>query len=347
MSDQPKEQAPKKRPAKGRDLVAPESTPVDAAVVAAVPEPALPAPEPEPACVSDPAPTIAAAALAEAIEGARKPSEAPAPERASESAAVKVEARPIDVPPRAVTPPPTRPRYALQAAAVILALGAGWVGGSHLGAGTPASATAPAWAEAASAGIRDNRDDVVRLAGDVRALKVTLEALKDGLDKPRPEAGTRQVMERLERSERVALDASARLVKVAEQLDRIEREPAKAAGSLTERLERIERQVIATANTVAASAPVPVAAAAKAATPIPDPTQTASLPKPDPRQTRIEGWVLLEVYDGAALVESRNKAHEVAPGQTLPGVGKVLAIEKRGKAWMVVTDKGFIGAEVR
>jgi hypothetical protein len=346
MSDQQKEQAPKKRPAKGRDVVAPESTPADAAVVAAVPEPVVPPPEPEPACVSDPAPTIAAAALAEAIEGARKPSEAPAPERASEPAAVKVEARPIEVPLRAVTPAPTRPRYALQAAAVILALGAGWVGGSHLGASATASATAPAWAEAASAGIRDNRDDLVRLAGDVRALKVTLEALKDGLDKPRPDAGTRQVMERLERSERVALDASARLVKVAEQLDRIEREPAKAAGSLTERLERIERQVIATANTVA-SAPVPVAAAAKAATPIPDPTQTASLPKPDPRQTRIEGWVLLEVYDGAALVESRNKVHEVALGQTLPGVGKVLAIEKRGKAWMVVTDKGFIGAEVR
>jgi hypothetical protein len=346
MSDQQKEQAPKKRAAKGREVLAPESTPVDAAVAAAVPEPALPAPEPEPACVSDPAPTIAAAALAEAIEDARKPSEAPAPERASEPAAVKVEARRVDVPPRAVTPAPARTRYALQAAAVILALGAGWVGGSHLAASTPASATAPAWAEAASAGIRDNRDDLVRLAGDVRALKVTLEALKDGLDKPRPDAGTRQVMERLERSERVALDASARLVKVAEHLDRVEREPAKAAGSLTERLERIERQVIATANTVA-SAPVPVAAAAKAATPIPDPTQTASLPKPDPRQTRIEDWVLLEVYDGAALVESRNKVHEVALGQTLPGVGKVLAIEKRGKAWMVVTDKGFIGTEVR
>jgi hypothetical protein len=346
MSDQQKEQAPKKRAGKGRDVAAPESAPVDVAVVAAVPELAPPAPEHEAACVSDPAPTTAAAALAEAIEAARKPSDAPAPERAPEPAAAKVEAL-IDVPSRAVTPTPARPRYALQAAAVILALGAGWVGGTHVTASTPASATAAAWAEAASAGLRDNRDDLLRLAGDVRALKVTLEALKDGLDKPRPEPGTRQVMERLERSERVALDASARLVKVAEQLDRIEREPAKAAGGLTERLERIERQVIATANTVAANAPVPVAAGVKAPAPIPDPMQTASLPKPDPRQTRIEGWVLLEVYDGAALVEGRNKVHEVAPGQTLPGVGKVLAIEKRSKAWMVVTDKGFIGTEVR
>ena len=227
----------------------------------------------------------------------------------------------MEVPPRPVAPAPTRHRYGLQAAAVVLALGTGWVAGSHLSASTPASATVPAWAEAASAGIRDNRDDVVRLAGDVRALKVTLDALKDGLDKPRPDAGTRQVMERLDRSERAAQDASARLVKVAEHLDRIEREPAKAAGTLTERLERIERQVIATANTVAGSAPAPAAAAAKAAVPVPDPVQTASLPKPDPRQTPVEGWVLLEVYDGAALVEGRNKVHEIAPGQTLPGVG--------------------------
>ena len=40
-------------------------------------------------------------------------------------------------------------------------------------------------------------------------------------------------------------------------------------------------------------------------------------------------------------------AHEIAPGQALPGLGKVQAIEKRGKAWIVVTDKGFIGAEPR
>jgi hypothetical protein len=340
MSDQQKEQAPKKRGPKGREVVPLESKVETAPVAVAA---GVPAPEPEPPCVPDAAPTLAAAALAEAIEAARKPTEAPAPEKGPEPAAMKVEARRIDGPPRVVTPAPARHRYALQAAAVILALGAGWIGGSHLSAGTPASTTAPVWAEAASAGIRDNRDDLVRLAGDVRALKVTLEGLKDALDKPRPEAGTRQVMERLERSERVALDASARLAKVAEQLDRIEREPAKAAGSLTERLERIERQVIATANTVAGSAPAPVAAAAKPAAPIPDPMQTASLPKPDPRQTPIQGWLLLEVYDGSALVEGPTKVHEVAPGQTLPGIGKVQSIEKRGKAWIVVTDKGFIG----
>ena len=359
MSDQHKEQAPKKRALKGREIPAAPVTvetppaPIDTAAPAvppAEPEPAALAPEPETARASDATPVLtpAAAALARAVEGARQPVEPARTETPRDSApepvAIKAPRPRVEAPPTAVAPASPSRRYAVQAAAVILALGAGWAAGSHFSA-TPASATVavPAWAEAATAGIRDNRDDVVRLAGDVRALKVTLEALKEGLDKPRPDAGARQVLERLERSERVAQEASARLVKVAEHLDRIEREPAKAAGAMTERLERIERQVIATANTVAGGAPV-----AAAANPVvPDPTQTASLPKFDPRQTQVEGWVLLEVYKDGALVEGRNKAHEIAPGQALPGLGKVQAIEKRGKAWIVVTDKGFIGAEAR
>jgi hypothetical protein len=197
--------------------------------------------------------------------------------------------------------------------------------------------------------------DLSRSGVRARPVEALLESLEGHLERAHvagkandvvavvADAGTRQVLERLERSERVAQEASARLVKVAEHLDRIEREPAKTAGAVTERLERIERQVIATANTVAGGAPV-----AAAANPVvPDPTQTASLPKFDPRQTQVEGWVLLEVYKDGALVEGRNKAHEIAPGQALPGLGKVQAIEKRGKAWIVVTDKGFIGAEAR
>lgn len=357
MSDQPKEQATRKRAPKARDALVPETKPDLSSSSARAPEVASTDRDPMPAVASAGGASPAAAALARAIEGARQPMDAPKPEATSDTSAVKASAPTIQVPPRAAAaapgPAPAAAwrRSVPRAAAIVCAVGAGWVGGSQLFSGASGTAGTPAWAEAASAGIRESREDVVRLAGDVRALKVTLEALKEGLDKPRPDAGARQILERIDRTERVAQDASARLIKVAEQLERIEREPSKAAGVVAERLERIERQVIATANTVAASTPVPVAAPAKAAVPapppIPDPTQTASIPKFDPRQTPIEGWVLLEVYDGAALIEGRNKAHEVTPGQNIPGVGKVLSIEKRGKAWIVVTDKGFIGTETR
>jgi hypothetical protein len=50
------------------------------------------------------------------------------------------------------------------------------------------------------------------------------------------------------------------------------------------------------------------------------------------------------VYDGLALIESRNRRLlEVGPGAMVPGVGRVEAIEKRGKRWVVVTAKGLIG----
>jgi hypothetical protein len=57
----------------------------------------------------------------------------------------------------------------------------------------------------------------------------------------------------------------------------------------------------------------------------------------------LEGWVLHDVQRGVALVESRNgRLHEIVAGQNLPTVGRVEAIERRGKSWVVVTAKGLI-----
>jgi hypothetical protein len=65
--------------------------------------------------------------------------------------------------------------------------------------------------------------------------------------------------------------------------------------------------------------------------------------KAAPKDAPVEGWVLHEVYDGVALIESRNRRLlEVVPGETVPGVGRVEAIERRGKRWVVVTAKGVI-----
>ncbi|HKH96702.1 MAG TPA: hypothetical protein VKA39_09285, partial [Beijerinckiaceae bacterium] len=173
MSDQHKEQAPKKRALKGREIPAAPVTvetapaPVDTAAPAE-PELAAPASESEAVRASDASPVLtpAAAALARAVEGARQPAEAARTETPRDSApepvAIKAPRPRLELPPTAVAPASRSRRYAVQAAAVILALGSGWAAGSHFSA-TPASATAavPAWAEAATAGIRDNREDVV------------------------------------------------------------------------------------------------------------------------------------------------------------------------------------------
>ena len=88
------------------------------------------------------------------------------------------------------------------------------------------------------------------------------------------------------------------------------------------------------AKPAAPAAPAPVEAATREEAPAPKPAKTEP----------VDGWVLREVYDGAALVENRNRRlYEVMPGGVLPGVGRIEAIERRGARWVVVTDKGFIG----
>ena len=80
------------------------------------------------------------------------------------------------------------------------------------------------------------------------------------------------------------------------------------------------------------------------------PQQTGSVPEPKaaPKEMPVEGWVLRDVYGGVALVESRNgRLHEVVPGTKLPNVGRVEAIERRGRTWVVVTSKGIIGVPER
>jgi hypothetical protein len=227
-------------------------------------------------------------------------------------------------------------RHAAQAAAVAVAIGVGWAGGSQaLSGGRQALQALPGWAEAASSSIRQNHEDIVRLSGDMRALRDTLVTFQESFQVAKTEAAgqSRALMERLEDIERGNQDATAKIVRVAEASERAAADAriAQVAG----RLDAVERQV-------AASKPGQAAAA--------DPAQTGSVPdlktaaKPGP----LEGWVLREVYDGAALVESRNgRLHEVVPGRNLPGVGRVEAIEQRGKIWVVVTSKGVIGPPAR
>lgn len=229
----------------------------------------------------------------------------------------------------------------MQAAAVAVAIGLVWAGGSEaLSGGRQALQAVPGWAEAAASSIRQNNEDIVRLTGDVRALKDIIESFRESFDHAKIETAgqSRPLVERLEEIERANQDATAKIVRVLEASDRIERAGTTIEAKLahiTGRLDGIERQAAAKPNQAAAAD---------------GPAQTGSVPDPKvaAKHAPIEGWILREVYDGAALVEARNgRLHEVVPGQTLPSVGRVEAIERRGKTWVVVTSKGFIGVPER
>ena len=56
----------------------------------------------------------------------------------------------------------------------------------------------------------------------------------------------------------------------------------------------------------------------------------------------IADWVVRDVYDGVAIVESKRGPMEVVPGVSIPGAGVVRSIDRRGAGWTVTTSKGQI-----
>ncbi|EIM25034.1 hypothetical protein [Microvirga lotononidis] len=209
-------------------------------------------------------------------------------------------------------------RFLGQAAVALLLVGAGWAA-SYMG--TLANQDAIRRLETETA---RSQEILARLSTDLEALRETVVAFKD----VEHTASTSSASERTELSDKV------------ERLTIGLQEPGKKLSSLEERLGRMESQImtaLAEQN-------------AKPATPVAPPVTEAALreevPTPKPVKSEpVDGWVLREVYDGAALVENRNRRlYEVMPGGLLPGVGRIEAIERRGARWVVVTDKGFIGA---
>jgi hypothetical protein len=97
---------------------------------------------------------------------------------------------------------------------------------------------------------------------------------------------------------------------------------------------------LATASIGAASAPGKAAASKDA--------QLAVAPAKPPLENGkgppqlITNWVVRDVYDGIALVESPRGSIEVAPGEVIPGAGMVKSIERRGAGWIVITSRGLV-----
>lgn len=240
-------------------------------------------------------------------------------------------------------------RSLLAGAALLVATAVGF-GGGRLTGRHHAASVERADTEM-TAGLRQTHDDVAHLGAELKALRVAV----DGMKATRGELATKQA-QLVDRTEKLGSETATRIGKIGEQLERIEktqRDPARVA-ALMERLDRIEKQ--------GQPAPLTVAAA-PAVTPTPPPkplvassdiTQTGSLPdtKPaaakaaefDPRKTALDGYVLRDLDEGDyALVENRQgRLFEVRPGSNLPGIGRIEAIERRGRRWVVITPKGYI-----
>ena len=194
-----------------------------------------------------------------------------------------------------------------------------------------------------------------------------LTQLTDRLDKIEHEYGAR--LDKL--GERVDQDSSSRFSDIAARLDKLEKKaalpatpvpesadvvarldklekriaaaaaPASEIAGLTTRLNKLEKRAAVAGGSLAA--PLPPAAPrqsslmARAEPSAPKETARSDDPGPVLRDYSVES-----VRDGVAVVDSRYGPQEVAAGDSLPGAGRVLRIEKQGNDWFVLTSRGVI-----
>src|SRR5262249_52674587 len=88
--------------------------------------------------------------------------------------------------------------------------------------------------------------------------------------------------------------------------------------------------------------PPPSAPADSAAKPHAHVEARLTTPVPETRPTTIDGWTLREVADGTAVLEGPGGIVRVRRGDTVPGVGKVVAIIRWGNRMIVATSRGLI-----
>ncbi len=236
--------------------------------------------------------------------------------------------------------------YGSYAALAACLFGFAWAAGSYFSGGQSPFYEAkppPTWAVAAQESVAPEMlRTAQKMAEDIRALKAGVEALRAAQSQAAQDA---TALERLKsRFEAVNTETGASIAELAGKVEHMQREPAAKLSQVLERLDRIERQIapLATASLGAATASGAAAAGKQA--------QLAVAPAKPPLETAkghpqlITNWVVRDVYDGIALVESPRGSIEVAPGEIIPGAGMVKSIERRGAGWIVITSRGLVNS---
>lgn len=157
-----------------------------------------------------------------------------------------------------------------------------------------------------------------RLEQEVTALRTSVDKSTQDLD-----ARTDRITERLDRNERAQAEPSAKLAKIGEAIERLERRGAQQAAAT-------QAAAAATATANAAAGDVTGA--------LGEPRATA----PEHRPAVVSGWTVRHARNGAALIEGREGLIEIETGDILPGLGRVEAIRKQEGRWVVVTSRGLI-----
>jgi hypothetical protein len=236
--------------------------------------------------------------------------------------------------------------YGSHAALAACLFGFAWAASSYFSGDQSANyALKPSPARPVAAQESVTRTEMLRtaqkIAEDIRALKANVEALRAAQGQTAKDTTALEGLK--SRLEARNTETSASIAELAGKVEHMQREPAAKLSQVLERLDRIERQIaapLATTSPGAVSAPGKAAAGKQAqldVAPAKPPLENA---KGHPQL--ITNWVVRDVYDGIALVESPRGSIEVAPGEIIPGAGMVKSIERRGAGWIVITSRGLV-----
>ena len=209
---------------------------------------------------------------------------------------------------------------------------------------------------------------VQKMSEEIETLKADVGALRFAQNQSGTEA---TVVEDLKtRLDGVKGETSASLAELRDKVEQMQRESATMISQVIERLDG----ALPAAPQTTDSTSQPAASARKqtqiAAAPVKlvpenehgkkklgdpsafDPSQNSSAPRtpgsfaspllaPGGPQL-ITTWVVRDVYNGIALLESPHGSIEVTPGEIIPGAGRVKSIERRGSGWVVITTRGVV-----
>ena len=175
--------------------------------------------------------------------------------------------------------------------------------------------------------------ETARLGAEIERTSRGLAALREAAEAARSEAARQAgtITERIARSEQ---GTAAKVAALGERVEQAQRDHGVRLAALAAQIEKRS----SAPSTATAPSPAPTAAAK------PEPTQTGSIVEPKATKPEtIENWAVRDVYDGVAMLEDRkHRLAEVTRGDTIPGVGRVEAVERRGRTWVVVTKQGLI-----
>ncbi len=163
-------------------------------------------------------------------------------------------------------------------------------------------------------------------------------------------ADTAGRLDELEKKAAVPTTPASEFADVVARLDKLEKRVAVAAApasdyaDLTTRLNRLEKRAAAVPAASSATPLPPAAPKRSTLTAREERSASNETAKPDNPRPLLRDYSVEDVRDGLAVVDGRDGPQQVAPGDFIPGAGRVLRIERRGGDWFVVTSRGVIAS---